>query len=170
MSDKRLMEITTVFHIDIKTIVLNALCNSSNTSRRTSSDFQTPRRVEIARPSIFNELRGVLKSEEVLLTSIWTYFSNYPVFLEKIDVKFGLGLVISSSDFQTSSTLLIFFVSGLWIVNDLRIVTPQSVDVLILFKTMIIPIFYCRLYCIFDCCGCQTQLNKLYKFLSTYKL
>ena len=70
MSDKRLMEITTVFHIDIKTIVLNALCNSSNTSRRTSSDFQTPRRVEIARPSIFNELRGVLKSEEVLLTSI----------------------------------------------------------------------------------------------------
>ena len=32
-----------------KNFTKELLCNSSNTSRRTSSDFQTPRRVEIAR-------------------------------------------------------------------------------------------------------------------------
>ena len=50
----------------------NLLCSSSNTSRRTSSDFQTPRRVEIARQSqaFLTSFEGVLKSEEVLLKSI----------------------------------------------------------------------------------------------------
>ena len=71
-----------------------------------------------AKASIFSELGDVLKSEEVLLTIIWTYFSNYPVFLKKIEAKFGLISVISSSDFQTSSTLLIFFVLGFWIINE----------------------------------------------------
>ena len=43
--------------------------NSSNTSRRAFSDFQTPRGVENTRRSrvFFNEFRGVLKLEEVLL-------------------------------------------------------------------------------------------------------
>ena len=80
----------------------------SNTSRRTSSDIQTPRGVEIWK---------VFKSEEVLLTCIWTYFLNYPVFLEKNLVKFGLIYVISSTDFQTSSTLLIVFVLCSWIIE-----------------------------------------------------
>ena len=44
------------------------LRNSSNTSRMTPSDFQTPRGVENTRRSqvFFNERRGVLKSEEDL--------------------------------------------------------------------------------------------------------
>ena len=37
-------------------------------------------------------------------------FSNKPVFCEKIKKKTGLIYVISSSDFQTFSTVLIFFV------------------------------------------------------------
>ena len=50
---------------------------------------------------IFNELWGVLKWEEVLLTSnIWTYFSNVSLLFEKIWVKFGLIYIMSSSDFQ----------------------------------------------------------------------
>ena len=39
-------------------------------------------------------------------------FSKYRLFLEKIEVKIGLIHVISTSHFLTSSTLLIFFVSG----------------------------------------------------------
>ena len=54
--------------------------------RRTSSDFQTPRGVENARQSrvFFNEFQGVLKSHKILNTSVLTYFSNEPVFCEKI--------------------------------------------------------------------------------------
>ena len=46
--------------------------NTSNTNRRTYSDFQTPTRVENTKRIrvFFNELRGVLKSEKVLLTSV----------------------------------------------------------------------------------------------------
>ena len=49
-------------------------CNlSSNTSRGTSFDFQTLRGAENTKGEaeyFFNELRGVLKSEEVFLTSV----------------------------------------------------------------------------------------------------
>ena len=66
-----------------------------------SSDFQTPRRVE------YNKLRGVLKSEEIV-TSVLTYVLN--VFCEKIKKKADLMYVISTSDFQTFSTMLVSFV------------------------------------------------------------
>ena len=97
--------------------------NSSNTSRRTSPDFQTPKAVENTRRSrvIFNEIWGVLKSEEFLLTSVWMYFLNEPVFCEKINEKNGLIYVISSSDFKTSSMVFIFFaLAFLIIVINLR--------------------------------------------------
>ena len=54
------------------------------------------------------------------------YFSNYLVLLEKIEVKFGLIFVISSSDFQTSSTLLTFFVLGHRLLTSLRIIFQTS--------------------------------------------
>ena len=58
--------------------------NSSNTSRITPSDFQTPRGVENTRRSqvFFNERRGILKSEEDLsptleyLSVLFFYFSR----------------------------------------------------------------------------------------------
>ena len=67
--------------------------NSPNTSR-TSSDFQTPRRVVNTRRSrvFFNEFRSVLKSEEILITSVWKYFSNDPVFCQKIKGNAGPNL------------------------------------------------------------------------------
>ena len=50
----------------------NVLRNSSNTSRRTYSDFQTPIGVKNTRRSrvFFKKFRDVLKSEEVLFTSV----------------------------------------------------------------------------------------------------
>ena len=49
------------------------------------------------------------------------YFLNEPVFCEKINEKNGLIYVISSSDFKTSSMVLIFFaLAFLIIVISLR--------------------------------------------------
>lgn len=45
--------------------------------------------IYVAKPSIINELGSVLKSEEILLTSVSTYVSNEAVFCEKIKVKAG---------------------------------------------------------------------------------
>ena len=63
-------------------------------------------------------LLGVLKSEEFLLTSIWTYFSNYRLFLEKIWVKFCLIFVIFFWFPNTVHAVLIFPVSRSWIINS----------------------------------------------------
>ena len=57
----------------------------------------------------FNKLRGVLKSER----------SNEPVFCEEI-MKTGLIYVISSFNFQTSSTVLIFLYLFYEILMSLR--------------------------------------------------
>lgn len=68
-------------------------CNNSlNTSRRTSSAFQTPRGVENTRRSrvfFLTNFWGVVKSG-----SVWTYFSNKLIFCEKIEEKVGLIYVI----------------------------------------------------------------------------
>ena len=56
------------------------------------------------------ELRVVLRSEEDFLAITLTYFSNKPVFCEKIKMKACLIYLISASNFQTLSTVLIFFV------------------------------------------------------------
>ena len=45
------------------------------------------------------------------------YFLNEPVFCEKIKGKNGLIYVISSSDFQTPSMVLIFFALAFLIIN-----------------------------------------------------
>ena len=45
------------------------------------------------------------------------YFLNEPVFYEKIKGKNGLIYVISSSDFQTSFMVLIFFALALSNIN-----------------------------------------------------
>ena len=107
----------------------------------------------------FNELRSVLKLEEVLLTSVWTCFSNEAVFCEKMSdtsmsrnntvtkwlvvlirttnlignsylvtvlcvsknytrqIKEKAGLIyVISIDFQTFSTVLIFFSLASWMI------------------------------------------------------
>ena len=45
------------------------------------------------------------------------YFLNEPVFCEKIKEKIGQIYVISFSDFQTSSMVLIFFALAFLIIN-----------------------------------------------------
>ena len=46
------------------------------------------------------------------------YFLNEPVFCEKIKGKNGLIYVISSSDLQTPSMVLIFFALAFLIINN----------------------------------------------------
>ena len=48
------------------------------------------------------------------------YFLNEPVFCENIQEKNGLIYVISSSDIQTSSMVLIFFALTFLITNKLQ--------------------------------------------------
>ena len=102
--------------------------NSSNTSRRTSSDFRTPRRVEIARRSraflmnfevFWNRRKSYLRVFERTSQTI-SYFSR------KSRWNFDLFFVISSSDCQTSFTLLIFFVLGSWNINEFRIIVTVA--------------------------------------------
>ena len=80
------------------------LCNSSNTSRRTSSDFQTPRRVENARQS------------RIYLTNFEVFWNrrtfSIPVF--KSTIQFGLICVISFSDIDFLCTI------ASWIINELH--------------------------------------------------
>ena len=71
-----------------------------------------------------------MKSEEVLLKGIGTYFSKlFPISLEKFLVKFGLTSVISSADFQTSSPLLIFFVFDIRSINEFEKVRQYPEEV-----------------------------------------
>ena len=76
--------------------------------------------------NILNELWGVLKSEEVVLTNVWTCFSNKRVPLEKIKEKACLIYVTPSSYFQTFSTALIFFVLVHELLMSLRNSLPVS--------------------------------------------
>ena len=48
------------------------------------------------------------------------YFLNEPVFCEKIKGKNGIIYVISSSDFQTPSMVLIFFELAFLIINKFK--------------------------------------------------
>ena len=91
------------------------LHNSSNTSRRTSSNFLEHR-------------------ESWRKSYLWVFertSQTIPYFSRKSRWnKFSLVFVISSSDFQTSSTLLIFFVLGSWIINAFeKLVLKRSVNI-----------------------------------------
>ena len=68
------------------------------------------------KPSNFNEHQAVLKLEEVFLKNFWTYFPNKLIVCKKIKKKAGAIFLISSSDFQTFSSVLIFLVLS-WIIN-----------------------------------------------------
>ena len=54
------------------------------------------------------------------------YFLNEPVFCEKIKGKNGLIYVISSSNFQTSSIVLIFFAVAFLIINKFERVGAEK--------------------------------------------
>ena len=78
------------------------------------------------------EIRGKAEHFSTNLGVFWMYVSNEPVFCEKMKEKAGLIYVISSSDFQTFSTVLILFVLPWFIINEFEnsncmlICLPQS--------------------------------------------
>ena len=75
-----------------------------------------PRGVTRRSRVFFNELRGVLNQRKSSLPVFERTSQTSQYFCEKMKEKVGLVYTISSSDFQTFSTELIFFVYELLIV------------------------------------------------------
>ena len=86
--------------------------NLSYTRSHLLSDLKTPRSVlkNWAIAKLFNQIRGVLKSDNTRLSSVWYSFSNETVFQEKFEVKVGLMYGHLLPHVPTTSRLIILCV------------------------------------------------------------